>query len=356
MNFTSFITDRWVEAISMTVLHSLWQFSILAVALYVIKTFIKVKSPGTRYTLNLAALIAALGMALYTFYAYFSVPATSPSTTTTDSIIYTLTEGQAWLPTGFSIQAWLGEFYNRNALLITQLWIIGVCLYAARLFIGLSYLGYIHQPSSHNTHSKLQAQLDTVIEKMKVTHQVIIRTSSRITSPLTYGFYKNVILFPVGLINHLSTDEVEAIIAHELAHIQRHDWMINILQSFIEVLFFYHPVIWWLSQEIRQEREYACDDLALKHIPHKLTYAKTLLKIKEMEVSSHYQLTMNFSNHHKYTFMKRINRILGLVQGTGYLREKVIALLLIFAVAGAFASSGKLNNYIHIPFLSSQDI
>ena len=111
-----------------------------------------------------------------------------------------------------------------------------------------------------------------------------------------------------------------------------------------------------MSQEVRKDREYACDDYALNYVSNKLDYAKTLLKVKELEMGSNYNLTMNLTNHHKYAFMNRINRILGIGNSKNYIKEKGIALILLCTVAIAFAGSNKINNHINIPFLKAQDI
>jgi beta-lactamase regulating signal transducer with metallopeptidase domain len=119
----------------------------------------------------------------------------------------------------------------------------------------------------------LQSRFNTGIELLE---------SALVRSPLTIGHLKPVILFPIGLINRLSESEVEAILAHELAHILRRDYIFNILQSVVEVVFYFHPAVWWLSAQVRQERESACDDRAIALVGNKMNYAKALVTIQEM--------------------------------------------------------------------------
>ena len=87
------------------------------------------------------------------------------------------------------------------------------------------------------------------------------------------------------VVNHLSISEVEAVLAHELAHIKRYDYLVNIIQSIIETLLFFHPAIWWISGEIRRERENCCDDYALSQNIDKVVYAKALVKLFSLRIS-----------------------------------------------------------------------
>src|SRR5690606_19858334 len=100
--------------------------------------------------------------------------------------------------------------------------------------------------------------------------------SVKVNLPLTIGWLKPVILFPAGMLSGMPADQLEAIMAHELAHIQRRDYLFNIVQNAIEILFFFHPAVWAISHRIRVERENCCDDIALRHCQSKLALANAL--------------------------------------------------------------------------------
>ncbi len=100
--------------------------------------------------------------------------------------------------------------------------------------------------------------------------------SRAIKSHVTTGFLKPVILVPASMISGLSPEQIYAILAHELAHIRRNDYIINVIQTLIETIFFFHPAIWYISVQIRKERENACDDIAVELTGDKVNYAKTL--------------------------------------------------------------------------------
>ena len=92
---------------------------------------------------------------------------------------------------------------------------------------------------------------------------------------------KPVILLPVGLATSLPIDQVEAILAHEMAHIRRNDYLINLLKSLIEVVFFYHPVIWWISSTLETEREHCCDDITIRICGNEKSLQKALLNLQQ---------------------------------------------------------------------------
>jgi len=139
---------------------------------------------------------------------------------------------------------------------------------------------------------------------------------------MTLGIIKPILLFPIGLINSLSPKEVEAILAHELAHIKRHDYFFNILQSFAEVAFYYHPAIWYISNVIRNERENCCDDIAIATTGHPVSYAKTLVKLQELKGVA-LKPAMAFSGN-SGAFKRRVMRILENPQKASFIKDKLV--------------------------------
>ena len=119
------------------------------------------------------------------------------------------------------------------------------------------------------------------------------------------GYLKPVILFPLGLVNQLSTSEVEAILAHEMAHIKRHDYIFNLLQMLVESIFYYHPGIWYISSRINAERENCCDDMAIAFTASNVSYAKTLVKLQDLKRLGNYSPALSFSGN-KQIFTQRI--------------------------------------------------
>ena len=103
--------------------------------------------------------------------------------------------------------------------------------------------------------------------------------------PTAIGWLQPVILLPASAMTGLSIPQLEAILAHELAHIRRHDYLVNVLQCIVETLLFYHPAVWWVSRKIREEREACCDELAVTLCPDPLVYARALLEMEQLRVA-----------------------------------------------------------------------
>ena len=123
--------------------------------------------------------------------------------------------------------------------------------------------------------------LQQIAKRLGVERAVRLLASANVDVPSVVGHFKPVILLPASLISGLTPDEIEAILAHELAHIRRHDYLINLIQTTFETLLFYHPAVWWISREIRRERENCCDDLAVQACGNRVAYARTLAMLEE---------------------------------------------------------------------------
>jgi bla regulator protein blaR1 len=140
---------------------------------------------------------------------------------------------------------------------------------------------------------------------------VLLRVSSAIAGPITIGAVRAMVLLPVSALTLLGPDELEMVLAHELAHVRRADFLCNLLQTLVETLFFFHPAVWWIGKRIRHERELCCDDLALKICPNPVTYATALFRLEEQRVRQ-WRLAMAFDGHQSnQTLRMRIARILG---------------------------------------------
>ncbi|MEL6142214.1 MAG: ankyrin repeat domain-containing protein, partial [Bacteroidota bacterium] len=135
-------------------------------------------------------------------------------------------------------------------------------------------------------------------------------TTYRAQSPLTVGWLRPVILFPAKLLEELKENQVMSILAHEMAHVKRHDFLINLIQTILCSLFFYHPGVWWMSARVAEEREHCCDDLAIKVTGKPVGYAGALVRLKEKEMKAS-ALSMAFTGRNSRGFKWRIHRLLG---------------------------------------------
>lgn len=179
-----------------------------------------------------------------------------------------------------------------------------------------------------------QDRMERLSKKLSLKRKVRLLESALVTVPMVIGWIKPVILIPVGAVNGLTMEQAEAVLAHELAHISRHDFLINLLQSLVEVIFYFNPAVWWISAVIRAERENCCDDIALGLCENRLAYAKALVVIQEQNKTRVPGMALAFSNRRKQ-MLNRIGRILNHPQNKSKIMEKfVITSLLILALLG----------------------
>ena len=190
---------------------------------------------------------------------------------------------------------------------LVALWLCGVAFFTARLAGGWAVASRLRSPrSSRLAPPEWQQRLERLIGRVGVSRPVQLLASSIAQTPAAIGYWKPVILMPAAVLANLPVEQVEALLAHELAHIARNDYLINLLQSAAEALLFYHPSVWWLSNEIRAEREHCCDDIAVAVSGDVLVYARALAAV-ESERPARLQAAMAASGG---SLVNRIRRLL----------------------------------------------
>ena len=249
------------------------------------------------------------------------------------------TEGQGAAFSWQSIQA----YFNQNLPLIVGLWILGVAIFLLRMLSSISYVYYLKGRMNFPADEYWLDLLDDMIRKIGLDKAVTLVESALVRTPQVVGYLKPVILFPLGMINRLPAAEVEAILAHELSHILRHDHLLNVLQSVVETLFYFHPGVWWISAQIRTERESASDEMAIQLTGDALTYAQALVTVQEMGYLP-MSPALAFAGQRKSQFMLRLQRILNIKSPTTNTMEKMLTVVLI---AGSLVGMGWIKNFAH---------
>lgn len=325
--FSNLFSTELTDAFVWTIVHSLWQFTLIAICLSLFLKFAKNTKSSYKHLIAYGALGFAFLVSIVTFTSYYSIP---------DAIT-------AQIQNNIEFQASVGlvdsslvmtdtlSFVERYAEIIISSWLIGCCFFLLRFTGGIIYIKKLVKESTA-INNDLSKSLKKLNKKFRIHRQFLVKESLKITTPMVTGFIKPVILFPLGLINQLSVQEVESILAHEMAHIKRHDYILNFIQSLAEVLFYYHPAIWFISNRIRAERENCCDDMAIQFSGSSISYAKTLVKLQELK-GQVIQPALAFSGN-AGSFKKRILRILGNTDNATYAKDKlVLAILLISGTA-----------------------
>jgi beta-lactamase regulating signal transducer with metallopeptidase domain len=188
---------------------------------------------------------------------------------------------------------------------IVMAWFAGAAACSLRLLMGFISAAALRRSHHAPVLTEWQQTLDRLIERMHVSRSVRLLATDRVESPSVIGWLRPVILAPVGVLCGLAPEQVEALLAHELAHVRRHDYLVNVLQGIAESLLFYHPAVWWISNQIRAEREHCCDDLAVAASGDALVYARALAELESMR-PAHFKAALSANDG---SLLRRIRRL-----------------------------------------------
>jgi len=161
-------------------------------------------------------------------------------------------------------------------------WLLGVFGLSLWHLGGWAQLQRLKRRMVKQVDDTLHSKLSRLAQRLRVKQTVQLMESALVQIPTVVGWLRPVILLPASALTGLSAEQLEAILAHELAHIRRHDYLVNIMQTVVEILGFYHPAVWWVSHKIRAERENCCDDLAVSISGDRVCYARALTSMEEI--------------------------------------------------------------------------
>lgn len=354
--FQLLFPKNFVEALGWTILHSLWQATLIAIIAGVAMLVLRHKTAQLRYLVANLALASVLVAALLTFGWYYNGEPAQRSWS--DAIVETpvfdapaeeLSEPPPAMEELATPQVWnqstVTDYFNRHLPLIVLLWMLGMGVLVLRMLGSLGYVFYLKNHLNFPAEAYWSDMLDELVQKTGIAKVVGLVESALVRTPMVVGYFKPVIMFPMGMINRLDPKEAEAIFAHELAHILRHDYLVNILQSLLEVLFYYHPAVWWMSSRIRHEREVAADDAAVRLTGNSIAYAKALVLVQDMAFHP-LSPSLAFAGSRKKELLLRVQNILRIQSPNNNIAmEKIIGALTILLVLlglGYAQSMGKL--------------
>ncbi|GHA65663.1 M56 family metallopeptidase [Pontibacter akesuensis] len=304
------IPEGLINALGWTLLHSLWQGAFVALLLSLLLVLLHRHTARTRYAVSGAAMTAQLLLSLGTFgfyYAQHQAPAQMFYTSEAVSTLAVATPAPSFWADPLAVAQ---VYFEQHLPLLVTLWLLGLVLMTVRLIGGVAYTQRLRHYKTRVAAVQWQQRLKMLSERLGVKKGVQLLESALVQVPMAIGVAKPVILFPIGALTGLSQAQVEAILAHELAHIARKDYLFNLLQSVVDLLFFYHPAMWWLSGVVRAERENCCDDLAVALCGDTLTYARALTEIESLHLTGAPAMALAFSGK-RGKLMHRIKRLLG---------------------------------------------
>jgi beta-lactamase regulating signal transducer with metallopeptidase domain len=335
-NFIEF-PQNLIDVLGWTVFHAIWQGAIIGLVFYFLLTAQCFKSSKARFNAAWATLFMQLLSSVTTFFYIQSTFQNNLDSSVNQAVsiqnnIYL--SGTESISQQTSLLEKLLNLPNQYIDWISWIWLIGVSLMSLRLLGGFSYLFWLNKVS----HSPLPIEMNLFLEQKRKEaglKRIIGKLSSHIQSPMVFGHFKPILLFPVALLSKLTPEQVEAVIIHELAHVKRNDYILNIFQIFIEIIFYFHPVTWWLTSIIKREREHICDDEAAgKELNQKLSYAKALLIIQENDAISSIS-SLAFAKKPSEMYL-RIKRILEPSKNVNFMEKTTLGILVLGLAVGMF--------------------
>ncbi len=336
-----FISEDLIYALGWTVMHSLWQGFLIAVLMAITLQVFRKKSSRLRYEVATFSLFLVFISAVCTFIWYLDTAATASDHHLVNMVVpelHAATAADTGLLQGVT-QSCI-DYFNEHLPLIVLLWLVGVAFFVLRLLGGLVYVQRLKHHRVAPLSPYWQKKVQNIAAKIPTKKMVGILESASVKVPMVIGYFKPIILMPIGAVNQLDEKEIEAVIAHELAHVFRNDFLLNIIMSFIEVFFYYHPAVWWISGNIRLERENCCDDIAIRVSGNSLDYAKALVRLQELKAYTP-GFAMPFSGQ-RNQLLNRIKRILNQPQNRSNIIERLTATcFLLIAVLFMSVSAGK---------------
>lgn len=307
-----------INALGWTLIHSLWQITLLGLLLKISLVAFRKKSAEFRYLLTTFSLFAIAAVSLITFVKIYSKAEPFSQTGLSDmhfvtggqnqlspaDLIISETSGGNGLPAIFDL---LSRFINTNLGLIVLLWLAGTVIFSLRFAGSYLYANRLKHKNTLPVSSDLMEIVVRLVLKLNIKKKIRIVESLLVKIPMVIGHLKPVIIMPAGLAASLPYDQIEAIIAHELAHIRRNDFFINMIKSILEVIYFYHPVIWWISSSIEKERENCCDDITIDICGNEKPLQSALLSLQQFEQKSIFIAAALLNK--KYKLLNRIRRM-----------------------------------------------
>jgi bla regulator protein BlaR1 len=302
-----------IQALCRTLVHSLWQGLLLATVTAIVVVLTRKSSSALRYQLFAFLFFLFVIGSGFTFYLQFSqLETTHPSLTNLPNPAnssrfssYMPVDFQ-WVANGTTV-SWLMDSVAENAVLIVTIWFI---IFSARFVQAMASLGHIQRIRHYKTQKPTEHWTDKLrglAQKIGVKKAVLLLESELVNVPTVVGLLKPVILLPIGLLAQLPVHELEAILLHELAHIKRKDYLVNLMQSFAESVFFFNPAVWWVSALIREEREHCCDDMAIAISGNKTSFINALVAFQEYNLNRQsYAMMLSRKRNHLLERIKRI--------------------------------------------------
>ena len=263
-----------------TLVHFLWQGALVGALYACLRFLLRDSEPQSRYWLSLTALTVLAALPVLTFIHQLSNPVAAPGIAGMAALygLHPAASEATWSDA-------LRELLRPVVPWTVPVWCAGVALMAMRSFAGWHRIHRLTREGAEDAPDHWQDRLVQLAMRVGVRVRVQLMVTAKVAVPCVVGWMKPVILIPPAALVGLSALQLEMVLAHELSHIRRHDYLVNLLQLLVETMLFYHPVVRWISQDARRERELCCDDSAVHACGDALHYAHTLTDLAGIQAA-----------------------------------------------------------------------
>lgn len=321
-----------IQSLSWSLIYSLGQGFLVFGALWIMLKMVPGCSSAVKYNLSLSAIVILLTWFGITWWQQFQQ--------------FTVLKNHEFISSGTVVlQQWdldnihnksffVGSFliaFNRFLPWLTVFYFVGLSLMLLRLCSGFLQLLSLRQKFTASQDINLVNLFYSLKEKLNLDSKVELLISQKARVPMVIGFVKPLVLLPAASVAQLSIEQLETILLHELAHIKRNDYLINILQTIVETILFFNPFVWLISAIIRREREHCCDDLVLVHTREPLNYATALAALAAYPGNASGLLVA--ASGQSYPLFHRIKRILEMKKNPFSYSRMVAAILIISVIS-----------------------
>jgi beta-lactamase regulating signal transducer with metallopeptidase domain len=328
------LSTPMTQAVGWALVHFLWQGTLVAAGLAAGLALLRGRSASARYALAVGALALLLALPVATALRSYEGASPAAGTIAAPASVPDAVSSAPLLPAAdLTATAALRDLVRPYLPALLAVWLTGVTLLSAWHFGGWLQARRWTRRGTRPVEEQWELALLRLRRRLGIEQAVALLESSAVGVPAVVGWLRPVILVPASALAGLTPEQLEAILAHELAHVRRHDYLVNLLQAMAETLLFYHPAVWWVSRQVRQERESCCDDLAVAVCGDRLGYARALAALEGLRAPSP-RLALGADGG---SLLRRIRRLAGVEERTGGAPMAWVAgaLALILLLAGA---------------------
>lgn len=330
--------------IALTLIHFLWQGGLIALALKFCLVFSSQKQAQLRYVLSCMALTLCLLAPIFTFVSIYQ-PDISSTAIFQSSLSSTDTTSIA---NDRSVYSWQDDVVSALPY-VSMLWLISVALLTSKLLLELHQVNRLTRVGTMPPLDDLQHRFNGLVKKIGLSQKPKLLITLKTEVPMAIGWLKPVVLIPASMVTGLTPSQLDMLLLHELAHVRRHDYLVNVIQTLVETLLFFHPSVRWISKQIRNEREYCSDDIAVAHAGDPVAYAHTLADTASLCRSHRHHSIPNMAMAASGGDLKQ--RVIRLVDqhhcsssdDSGKFLASLLIIVSVFAVA--------IKPYVNFPFI-----